>query len=64
LWEYRRHLLRLWSRNEELGWDTPEALKGLWEQLYYNGLKPEDQLFPLDPVVRRMVPIPGVEKSF
>ncbi|CAZ82317.1 unnamed protein product [Tuber melanosporum] len=61
---HKRHLLRIWSRNEELGWDTPDELKGLWEQLYYRGLKPEDQLFPLEPVVRRMVPIPGVEVSF
>lgn len=47
----RRHLLRLWLRNEELAWDTPEELKPMWNRLYYE-LKPEDQKFPLEPEVR------------
>jgi len=30
----RRHIMRLWLRNEELAWETPEALKKSWDECY------------------------------
>jgi len=30
----RRHMIRLWLRNEEMAWETPEALRSVWEQKY------------------------------
>ncbi|KAL4791061.1 hypothetical protein BDV19DRAFT_381829 [Aspergillus venezuelensis] len=49
----RRHLLRLWLRDEELGWDIPEPLKGVWQGVY-GGMKGREgsQVFPAAPVVR------------
>lgn len=49
--EKSRHLLRLWLRDEELSWKTPEGLKEQWKKLYYT-TKPEEQTFPLEPYVR------------
>ncbi|KAF8890084.1 hypothetical protein BD779DRAFT_1610872 [Infundibulicybe gibba] len=48
--EQARHLLRLWLRNEELAWETPQALKPLWEKTF--GALPDEQTFALDPVMR------------
>ncbi|KAF8890087.1 hypothetical protein BD779DRAFT_1469417 [Infundibulicybe gibba] len=45
-----RHLLRLWLRSEELAWETPQALKPLWDKTY--AAPPDEQTFALDPVVR------------
>ena len=30
----RRHLLRLWLRNSELGWDVPTSMRGPWETVF------------------------------
>lgn len=30
----KRHIMRLWIRNEELAWKTPEALKHFWHNIY------------------------------
>lgn len=30
----RRHLVRLWLRNPELGWDIPERMKAPWKAAY------------------------------
>lgn len=30
----RRHIIRLWLRNEELAWKTPEGLEGTWFEKY------------------------------
>ncbi|KAF8890086.1 hypothetical protein BD779DRAFT_1671450 [Infundibulicybe gibba] len=48
-----RHLLRLWLRNEELAWETPQALKPLWDKTF--AAPPDEQTFALDPVVRAAV---------
>ena len=32
--EQRRHIIRLWLRNEELAWETPEGLKRTWKEKY------------------------------
>ncbi|KAL3493899.1 hypothetical protein BJX62DRAFT_248704 [Aspergillus germanicus] len=49
--EKRRHLVRLWLRDEELAWKTPEGLKARWEGIY-GGVTPEKEVFPLEPFVR------------
>ncbi|KAL2437195.1 Taurine hydroxylase-like protein SAT17 [Exophiala dermatitidis] len=49
--EQQRHLLRLWLRDPEYAWETPDALKPRWAQLY-DGVTPENQVFPLEPYVR------------
>ncbi|KAI0973431.1 hypothetical protein F4678DRAFT_471207 [Xylaria arbuscula] len=30
----KRHLVRMWLRNEELGWDLPNALETLWVDIF------------------------------
>jgi len=47
----RRHLLRLWLRDPELAWDTPEPLQELWDRLYKD-VTEEEQVFPLEPKIR------------
>ncbi|KAF8875077.1 taurine catabolism dioxygenase TauD [Gymnopilus junonius] len=49
----RRHLLRLWQRNEELAWKLPEPLKPLWKKTY--DVTPEEQTFAVNPVIRDAV---------
>lgn len=48
---YSRHLLRLWLRDPEYAWETPGPLTERWGGLY-DGVTPEKEVFPLDPVVR------------
>ena len=47
----RRHLVRLWLRDPEYAWETPEPLKARFEQLYGNQ-NPDNQVFPLEPYIR------------
>ena len=47
----RRHLVRLWLRDPELAWETPDALQGKWEKVY-GGVTAENQVFPLEPYIR------------
>ncbi|KAL4916767.1 hypothetical protein BDW62DRAFT_211736 [Aspergillus aurantiobrunneus] len=47
----RRHLVRLWLRDPELAWETPEGLKSRWQQVYH-GVQADTSVFPLDPFVR------------
>ncbi|KIW34525.1 uncharacterized protein PV07_01301 [Cladophialophora immunda] len=49
--ERQRHLVRLWLRDPEYCWETPNALKSKWAQLYH-GVTPDRQVFPLEPYVR------------
>ncbi|KAI1490998.1 TfdA family taurine catabolism dioxygenase TauD [Biscogniauxia mediterranea] len=49
--ETQRHLLRLWLRDPENAWETPEVLRWRWAELY-EGLTPESQVLPLEPFVR------------
>ncbi|KAH8588822.1 hypothetical protein B0O99DRAFT_524380 [Bisporella sp. PMI_857] len=46
-----RHLLRLWLRDPELAWETPEPLKERWDALYAD-VTEKEQVFPLSPVIR------------
>jgi hypothetical protein len=44
-----RHLLRLWIRDEELGWEIPPALKSEWQKVFT--ISAEDQVWPRGPTV-------------
>ncbi|KAH6718335.1 hypothetical protein BKA61DRAFT_513017 [Leptodontidium sp. MPI-SDFR-AT-0119] len=46
-----RHLLRLWLRDPELAWNTPEQLKPRWDELYKD-VTEEEQVFPFEPRIR------------
>lgn len=49
--QHTRHLIRLWLRNDELAWKTPEPLQHIWKRLY--SVSPDDQRFPVEPEIRR-----------
>ncbi|KLU91232.1 taurine catabolism dioxygenase TauD [Magnaporthiopsis poae ATCC 64411] len=49
--EKRRHLVRLWLRDPEYAWDTPDQLRERWERVYF-GITAEAQVLPLEPFVR------------
>ncbi|KAK2772041.1 hypothetical protein FQN52_002219 [Onygenales sp. PD_12] len=49
--EQQRHLIRLWLRDPEYAWETPEPLQARWAELY-DGVQPENQVFPLEPRIR------------
>lgn len=46
---HRRHLLRLWLRNEELAWKLPDKLQKFWDERF--AIEPKDQTFALEPVL-------------
>ncbi|KAH8203937.1 hypothetical protein TruAng_001879 [Truncatella angustata] len=47
----KRHLLRLWLRDPENAWETPDVLKKRWSALY-DGVEAESKVFPLEPYIR------------
>jgi len=47
---HKRHLLRLWLVNKELGWEKPDPLKPLVNRVF--DVRPEEQTFALEPIVR------------
>jgi hypothetical protein len=47
----RRHLIRLWLRDPERAWETPEGVRERWARVY-DDVRPERAVFPLEPVVR------------
>ncbi|KAK7211324.1 hypothetical protein V2G26_018502 [Clonostachys chloroleuca] len=49
--EKQRHLLRLWLRDPENAWHTPEVLQPRWDQIYKD-VRPETEVFPLEPYIR------------
>ncbi|OLN86551.1 hypothetical protein CCHL11_08527 [Colletotrichum chlorophyti] len=49
--EKQRHLIRLWLRDPEHAWKTPEALQERWDRVY-SGVDPEKTVFPLEPRIR------------
>ncbi|KAJ5382592.1 Taurine catabolism dioxygenase TauD/TfdA [Penicillium concentricum] len=49
-----RHLLRLWLRDPENAWETPEKLQDRWD-IVYDDLPEDKQTFPLDPAIRKNV---------
>ncbi|KAL5357986.1 hypothetical protein BJX96DRAFT_182540 [Aspergillus floccosus] len=49
-----RHLVRLWLRDPEYAWETPEPLRPRWDNVYADVL-PDEQVFPLEPRLRKTV---------
>ncbi|KAK2007909.1 TfdA family taurine catabolism dioxygenase TauD [Colletotrichum eremochloae] len=47
----QRHLIRLWLRDPQNAWKTPEALKERWDRVY-SGVTPEKSVFPPEPQIR------------
>ncbi|KAJ6120974.1 hypothetical protein N7523_005254 [Penicillium sp. IBT 18751x] len=50
----QRHLLRLWLRDPENAWETPEPLQHRWDTVYKD-VTLEEQIFPLEPALRKNV---------
>lgn len=48
----RRHLLRLWLRDPENAWVTPEPLQPRWDAVYKD-VTEDEQTFPLEPALRK-----------
>ncbi|KAG0127738.1 hypothetical protein HOY82DRAFT_62812 [Tuber indicum] len=48
----KRHLLRLWLRNEELAWKTPEVLQSAWNVAYGSDDVSEEK-WPIEPILDR-----------
>ncbi|RMZ86330.1 hypothetical protein DV736_g6445, partial [Chaetothyriales sp. CBS 134916] len=42
----KRHLIRMWLRNEDLAWTTPKELQGPWEEIYGSTRKPVWHMSP------------------
>ncbi|KJX97446.1 hypothetical protein TI39_contig490g00005 [Zymoseptoria brevis] len=49
--DQQRHLVRLWLRDPENAWQTPEGLTQRWAHIY-DGVTPENSVFPLEPRIR------------
>ncbi|KAF6829600.1 TfdA family Taurine catabolism dioxygenase [Colletotrichum musicola] len=49
--EKQRHLIRLWLRDPDHAWKTPEALQERWDRVY-SGVAVEKSVFPLEPQIR------------
>ncbi|KAJ5883607.1 uncharacterized protein N7473_010493 [Penicillium subrubescens] len=47
-----RHLLRLWLRDPVNAWPTPEPLQDRWDAVYKD-VAEEEQVFPLEPALRK-----------
>ncbi|KAJ2977239.1 hypothetical protein NUW58_g7873 [Xylaria curta] len=52
-----RHLVRLWLRNEELGWEIPESMKTPWETSFgAKAKKIRNRQYPVSPMPEYMEP--------
>ncbi|KAK0615557.1 hypothetical protein B0T17DRAFT_538472 [Bombardia bombarda] len=49
--EKQRHLVRLWLRDPELAWKTPDALQERWDRVYKD-VTAERSVFPLEAKIR------------
>ena len=47
-----RHLLRLWLRDPQNQWTTPDPLYNRSNRIYDQRLRKGPQIFPLDPIAR------------
>lgn len=50
--EHRRHLLRLWMRDPENAWATPEEMRGRWGRIYGAEASNGPEVFPLEAATR------------
>ncbi|KAJ6184952.1 hypothetical protein N7519_006253 [Penicillium mononematosum] len=48
----RRHLLRLWLRDPQNSWVTPEPLRNRADRIFDEAFRRGPQVFPLDPIAR------------
>ncbi|KAF7528501.1 hypothetical protein PCG10_000345 [Penicillium crustosum] len=49
-----RHLLRIWLRDPENAWETPQQLQERWD-IVYKDVVEDQQVFPLEPTIRKSV---------
>lgn len=49
-----RHLLRVWLRDPENAWETPNPLQHRWDTVYKD-VTEDEQVFPLEPALRKNV---------
>ncbi|KAJ9130962.1 Taurine catabolism dioxygenase family protein [Pleurostoma richardsiae] len=49
--EKQRHLVRLWLRDPEHAWKTPDSLTDRWDRVY-SDVQPERSVFPLEAQIR------------
>ncbi|KAJ5957018.1 hypothetical protein N7501_011297 [Penicillium viridicatum] len=49
-----RHLLRLWLRDPENAWEIPQQLQERWD-IVYKDVVEDQQVFPLEPTIRKTV---------
>ncbi|KAF2189593.1 Clavaminate synthase-like protein, partial [Zopfia rhizophila CBS 207.26] len=47
--QHNRHVLRLWLRNDDLGWPIPKALKSSWSIVFDQNEKHDTLRFPVEP---------------
>jgi hypothetical protein len=47
--EHKRHVMRLWLRNEELAWKTPEGLANDWFKVYGESERRSHAFWPISP---------------
>jgi len=52
----RRHLLRLWLRNDDLGWRIPDGLQHSWDVVFQEHGESDELLFPVEPKPEYSVP--------
>lgn len=51
-----RHLVRLWLRNQKLGWNVPESMLTPWEAAYGDNEKIKERFYPLIPAAEYREP--------
>lgn len=52
-----RHLVRLWLRNKELGWEIPESMKTPWESSFgARAKRVVNRQYPVAPMPEYMEP--------
>lgn len=60
--DQHRHLLRLWLRNDDLGWKIPDGLKLEWENLFESANEIQEQWNPRPPFLNPNHAVPGTSK--
>ncbi|KAI1748602.1 hypothetical protein F4782DRAFT_516684 [Xylaria castorea] len=50
----KRHLVRMWLRNEELGWDIPDVLETLWAAIFEGDA---NRTLTIEPMPERFFPL-------
>ena len=49
--EHRRHLVRIWLHNDNLGWSIPQSIRGTWNEAFDD--QKGRQQWPLEPIADR-----------